>query len=186
MTGKIEDAMAFALTAHCGQTRKGSETPYIFHPVETAQIVIQEKGHEDTVIAALLHDVLEDTDVTLAELKELFDKRVCQLVGDETENKSLSWSERKETAIRMIQDSQDEQLKLLVLADKLSNLRAVERDLEECGSDFWNRFNQKDPKRQEWYYREMGKALASLADTRSYREYIQLLEQVFGCTGNRK
>jgi myo-inositol-1(or 4)-monophosphatase len=183
----IENAMAFALKAHQGQKRKGSQTPYIFHLVETAQIVLQEKGHKETVIAALLHDVLEDTDVKMTELKDLFSSRVCQLVGQETENKSLSWDDRKEATIRETQNTTDQQLKLLVLADKLSNLRSMERDLSECGVGFWDRFNQKDPKRHEWYYREIGKAFVSLADTRSYQEYLQLLERVFGgaVTGKR-
>src|SRR3989338_5347383 len=77
---KVEDAFEFAKDAHAGQTRYSGE-PYIIHPLHTAYYLADFHPDEDTVIAALLHDVLEDTDRTREEITERFGKNVCSLVA---------------------------------------------------------------------------------------------------------
>ena len=84
----IEEAVAFARRAHAGAVRKGTNIPYITHPMETAVIISLMTEDEDLVVAALLHDVIEDTDVTPEELEERFGRRVTELVLEETEDKS--------------------------------------------------------------------------------------------------
>ena len=74
----IEEAAAFAAKAHEGAFRKGTRIPYITHPMETALIVSGFTRDEELIAAALLHDVVEDTDVTIEELEEEFPKEVTE------------------------------------------------------------------------------------------------------------
>ena len=90
----IEEAAEFAREAHRGMFRKGTEIPYIVHPIETAVIVASFTDDEEVIAAALLHDVVEDTDVTGEELEHRFGPRVAGLVMAESEDKSRSWQER--------------------------------------------------------------------------------------------
>ncbi len=91
----VQKAAIFASQAHEGKVRKGTKIPYIIHPLETAAIVSGLTGDEAVICAALLHDVIEDTQVTYEELLEQFGNRVAGLVRFESEDKSKSWQERK-------------------------------------------------------------------------------------------
>ena len=93
-TGRIEQAIALALRAHEGQVRKGDgQLPYVVHPVTVALILSRYTGDEDTIIAGLLHDTLEDTLVTKEEVERGFGERVRDMVLDVTEPDlpGLSW-----------------------------------------------------------------------------------------------
>lgn len=120
----VEKAVAFAIKSHEGTFRKGTKIPYIVHPLETAVIVALMVTDEEMICAALLHDVVEDTGVTEAELKEEFGSRVAELVMEETEDKTKCWKERKSATLEHLEQASRES-KILVLADKLSNLRDV-------------------------------------------------------------
>ena len=91
----IKEAAEFADRAHQGVFRKGTEIPYITHPMETAAIVTAFTDEPEMIAAALLHDVIEDAGVTREELEEKFGPRVAFLVDGESEDKSKSWVERK-------------------------------------------------------------------------------------------
>jgi len=91
----INKAILFATKAHAGQFRKGTNTPYILHPLEAGIIVSHIKNDEDLICAAILHDVVEDTDITTEIVKEEFNERIADLVVSESEDKSKSWKERK-------------------------------------------------------------------------------------------
>ena len=72
---KITKAFEFAYNAHQGQTRKASEIPYIIHPMEVAIILIKHKARDNVIIAGLLHDVVEDTPISLDEIKKDLEKK---------------------------------------------------------------------------------------------------------------
>ena len=91
----IKKAARFATKAHEGMLRKGGRMPYIYHPMEVALLVSRMTRDEEVIAAAYLHDVLEDTAVTAQELLLEFGERVLKLVQAETEDKSLTWKERK-------------------------------------------------------------------------------------------
>ena len=93
---------------------------------------------------------------------------------------SLTWKQRREEALLQLKNSQDIGVKMLWLADKLSNLRSLARMREREGDAMWNRFHMNDPKQQEWYYRGVAERTVSLAHTRPWREYSALIEKVFG------
>ncbi|WP_077612369.1 HD domain-containing protein [Clostridium sp. Marseille-P2415] len=175
----VEKAVAFAARSHEGTFRKGTKVPYIVHPLETAVIVALMVTDEELICAALLHDVAEDAGVTEDELRSEFGNRVAGLVMEETEDKTKSWKERKSATLDHLETASRES-KILVLADKLSNLRTTARDLLLIGDDLWQRFNEKDKSEHAWYYKGIAKRLSGLEDFPAYQEYIKLCERVFG------
>ena len=143
----IKEAAEFADRAHQGVFRKGTEIPYITHPMETAAIVTAFTDEPEMIAAALLHDVIEDAGVTREELEEKFGPRVAFLVDGESEDKSKSWVERKGATVERLKTATRDE-KILALADKLSNIRSTARDYLVLGDEVWQRFNQKDKDRR--------------------------------------
>ncbi len=180
-----ERAVVFAAAAHRGTTRKGSRIPYLSHPVEAAAIVAEMTDDEELVAAAVLHDVVEDTDVTLPELEHYFGSRIAHYVGCETEDKrrdlpaESTWVLRKQEMIDHLNRQADRNAKILALADKLSNLRSIQRDTVSIGDRIWERFNQKDKAKHAWLYRETAEALRELQDFPAWQEYDRLIKIVF-------
>ena len=181
----ISKALQFAVKAHDGVCRKSSNTPYIMHPLEAAVIVSSMTDDRYVISAAALHDVVEDTEITLDEINEKFGKRIAELVASETENKRAdlppkdTWHIRKEESLKVLQDTDDIAVVMLWLADKLANLRSIYRDLKLLGDDTWNKFNQKDPKQHCWYYTTVANLTEKLKDYPAWQEYKTLTELVF-------
>lgn len=180
----LSRAIAFAAQQHQGDVRKGTDIPYIVHPMEAAAIVASMTTDREVIAAAVLHDTMEDCGVTYEELERLFGRRVADLVLEESEKKQKdaagSWENRKETTILHLQRADcSQEHKMLTLGDKLSNLRAIHQDLQTSGDRVWERFNQKDRKMHEWYYRSIGNALDSLTSYPVWTEYDRLLNMVF-------
>lgn len=165
----VERAMRIAAQAHRHHHRKGSDLPYITHPTHAAMILLRAGIDDDEILAAaLLHDVVEDTEHTLEMLAVDFPPKVVQLVAAMTERKhdhdgrKRSWQERKDEHLRHIA-AEPWEARAIVLADKLHNLGSMVVDLD-CGADLWSRFNAP-PERILWYHREMV-AAAEQADSR--------------------
>jgi guanosine-3',5'-bis(diphosphate) 3'-pyrophosphohydrolase len=160
----LERALRLAAGAHHQQTRKASGLPYITHPVAVAML-LQQHGFTDdeTLAAALLHDVVEDTPVTLEDLAGEFPSAVVQLVGHLTERKQdesgrqRPWEDRKREHLAHIADA-PLAARAIALADKLHNLRTMSYDLEE-GQDLSMRFNASFGQ-LAWYYESMIEAAA--------------------------
>ena len=126
-TRLLARAFHFAAQRHAHQRRKGDAAePYLNHLAEVADLVAEATGGEDAslVAAALLHDVIEDTDTTLAEVAATFGEDVAGLVAEATDDKTLPKAERKRLQI-VHAPSRSPRAKLLKLADKTSNLRAM-------------------------------------------------------------
>lgn len=185
MTRRYDDALSFAKTAHAGALRKGTDIPYITHPVETAQIAAEMTDDEDVIIAALLHDVVEDTEYTADDIEKRFGERVAGLVLDESENKrrgesaSSTWVLRKQETIDHLKCASFE-VKLIALADKLSNMRISAERFRSVGVSMWQSFNMKDASLQGWYYRSIAECTREFADTPQWQEYVRLCDEVFG------
>ena len=179
----LSRAVAFAARAHDGQVRKGGTLPYIVHPMEVAAIAATLTGDCEVLAAAVLHDVAEDCGVTIEALRQRFGPRVAALVQSVSEEKYAdaagTWQLRKRCAVDRLRTAGRETL-ILALSDKLSNLRSLDRDLRAEGAAVWRRFNQTDPAMHKWYYTAMGEALAPLEQTDAHREYVALLDRVFG------
>lgn len=177
----IERALEFATKAHEGQVRKGTRRPYIVHPVEVANIVSTVTDDEEIISAALLHDTIEDCEgVTREVLQDLFGTRVAEIVAAESEDKTKTWMERKSTTIEHIKTAQYE-VKLICFADKLSNLRDIDRDYQKLGEKLWERFRMKDKKTIGWYYKGVRESLKeTFSDLELFQEYCNLIEKNFG------
>lgn len=183
-TELLDRAIIFAVHAHAGTERRGKGFPYIVHPMEAMEIVATMTTDQELLAAAALHDTVEDTDVTVEQLKAEFGERIASLVTDESDvmpegmTEEASWHQRKQAAInRLAKASHD--AKIVALGDKLSNMRAIARDYVEIGDALWSRFHAKDPKDHEWHYRGLADALRELEDTVAYREFESLINQVF-------
>ncbi len=178
----IEKAAAFAAKAHEGVFRKGTRIPYITHPIEAAVIVSGFTEDEEMIAAALLHDVVEDAGVTREQLEADFGFRVAHLVADESEDKTKSWFERKQNTVRKISGASRD-IKILMLGDKLSNIRSTARDYLVMGDAVWQRFNEKDKRKHAWYCWSMADGLEELKEHIYYQEYVMLCQRVFGDRG---
>ncbi|WP_321876760.1 HD domain-containing protein [Paraburkholderia bannensis] len=120
-------AAAFAAEKHRNQRRKDAHaSPYINHPIALANVLSNEGDVNDQVvlIAALLHDTLEDTETTAAEIETQFGLEVAQIVQEVTDDKRLPKAERKRLQIEHAAHISP-QAKLVKLADKIANLRDI-------------------------------------------------------------
>lgn len=181
----LDKALIYAVKAHAGAVRKGGNTPYIVHPIEVAAMAARMTDDLEVIAAAALHDVIEDTSVTAEELESEFGARVVKLVLADSEDKRAdrpaaeTWEIRKRETLDLIESmSREEQI--VVLADKLSNLRSINDDYSKIGDEVWNRFNQKDRKKHAWYYSGVAERLDKLKGTNAFKDYEELLFEVFG------
>jgi (p)ppGpp synthase/HD superfamily hydrolase len=172
----IHEAIIFATRKHAGQVRKGTDIPYISHPMEVMQILTENDLPENVIVAGILHDTLEDTDTAPAEILERFGEDILKIVSAESEDKSKPWKERKQATIDHLAAASLD-ARLVCCADKLSNLRSMAADLEAVGERLWERFNAAKPD-IEWYYRGIAKALW-LPRMPMIDELNILLEKVF-------
>ena len=139
----LQRAIAFATKAHDGQLRKGTMRPYILHPLEVGVIVARMTEDEEVISAAILHDTIEDCEgVDANVLKEMFSARVAGIVSQESEDKSKTWMERKSATIERLKTAPIE-VQMIGLADKLSNMRDIDRDYPVCWEELWNIFHLK-------------------------------------------
>jgi len=183
-TQLLDRAIVFAVQAHAGTERRGKGFPYIVHPMEAMEIVATMTPDQELLAAAALHDTVEDTDVTIEQIRAEFGDRVASLVAAESDevvegvSEEDSWHARKQTAIdRLARAPHD--AKMVALGDKLSNMRAIARDYAVQGDKLWSLFHTSDPKEHEWHYRGLADSLRELSDTFAFKEFELLINQVF-------
>jgi guanosine-3',5'-bis(diphosphate) 3'-pyrophosphohydrolase len=120
-------AIHFAADRHRDQRRKGLDaSPYINHPIAVAELLASVAGVEEPHVlqAAVLHDVVEDTETSLDELADRFGPRVAAIVGEVSDDKDLDWDDRKEEQVRGAKSLSPE-AKLIRVADKICNVYDV-------------------------------------------------------------
>ncbi len=132
---EIEKALNFIIEKHKDQRRKSGE-PYYIHPIEAANILAQLKLDKTSIISALLHDVLEDTDTTYEEIKELFGESVAQIVDGVTKIGKYKFNSEKEAQAEnfrkmIVSMSKDIRVLLVKIADRLHNMRTLQYLKEE-------------------------------------------------------
>ena len=182
----VSEAISFAVKAHDGMRRKKNDSPYILHPMEAAVIVGTMTNDQNLIAAAALHDVVEDSGVSIEEIEEKFGARVRALVESETEDKRAdlppadTWRIRKEESLAVLKNTDDIAVLMVWIGDKLANMRSIYRDWKVEGDAMWQRFNQKDVNEQAWYYRSIADLTERLSETSAWLEYKTLTELVFG------
>lgn len=159
---RVEEAVRMAFRLHAGQTRRGSGVAYVYHPLAVAGLVAESGGDEDQVIAAVLHDTVEDAGgaPVLEEIRLRFGEDVARLVdgcSDTDETPKPPWRPRKEAFLSRLR-GEDPRLRLVVAADKLHNVRCLERDLRRLGSEVFSRF-RGGREGTLWFYRAAVEAL---------------------------
>jgi (p)ppGpp synthase/HD superfamily hydrolase len=166
LTHRFTEAVDYARHVHV-ELRKGTQVPYMAHLLGVASLVLGESGHvpfpvtEDMVIAALLHDAVEDEGglPRLPDIEEKFGKEVAKIVEGCTDsfeqdpNKKQVWEVRKRSYIERLWNEPPATL-LVSVADKLYNSRAILAEYRQLGAEVWTRF-KRGRKHQLWYFDEL-------------------------------
>ena len=173
---RFGDAVLFARSMHAGQARKGTQIPYISHLLAVTALAIEDAATDDALrdqteaiaIAAMLHDVVEDTRATVVDVAGRFGDEVARIVAacsDTTESmpgeEKPPWSCRKQAYIDHLAEA-DQATLCVSLADKRHNARCIVEDAAAAlltGGDFWSRFNA-GPDQQAWYYDELARVFS--------------------------
>lgn len=138
---KILHAIQFATEAHKNQKRKGKETSYVMHPLSVGLLLAHAGLAEEIVIAGILHDTIEDTEVTYEEIVKKFGKKIADVVNDVTEQeRSLSWTERKSAALAHVATMLPESV-LVKTADVVHNMNDQLEDYKKEGDGMFARLN---------------------------------------------
>lgn len=174
-TSRLEHAMRVAAHYHDGQYRKDKiRMPYVSHVFAVATLVSNFTNDEDIIIAAMLHDTIEDTAMKAEELKELFGERVLSLVENVSEPKgSRSWKERKDIYIEKLREGSDDAL-LIAVADKLHNMQYKHRQIQEYGKQYMETSGLLHEK-YVWYHGEV----LEIAKRLPHKELIAAYEETF-------
>lgn len=183
-TDLLDRAIVFAVKAHHNTERRGKGFPYIVHPMEAVEVVATITPDQELLAAAALHDIIEDTDVTVEQICAEFGDRVANLVHAESDrfveelSEAESWRDRKQEAIDRLAAAPHD-AKIVALGDKLSNMRAIWRDYQVKGDELWKIFHVTDKELHEWHYRGLAASLSELGDTFAYKEFVRLIDEVF-------
>lgn len=175
----IDQAIIFATKAHEGQRRKVTNSPFILHPLAVGCLLADAGESEAVIVAGILHDTVEDTEVTLAQIKETFGEVVANYVDGCSENKALSWEERKQATIDALAEASRE-VCLVTCADKIHNLQGSIDGIQEQGKDFFASFNRGYAS-QKWYYESIRDVLLRrLPSHPLVQRYADVFAQAFG------
>jgi (p)ppGpp synthase/HD superfamily hydrolase len=181
LDSRFEEALIFATRLHSSQTRKGKNLPYISHLLAVTALVFQAGGDEDEVIAALLHDAVEDQGglQTLDEIRRRFGERVAMIVegcSDSLGEPKPPWLERKTRYLAHLATAPVE-VRRVSLADKLHNARTILTDLEEYGESTWTRFNG-GRQGSLWYYQSLLEIFQQKESGFMLREFTRVVQEI--------
>lgn len=186
-SSRLNHAIRVATRAHEGQFRKGSDTPYIAHPMAVAMITQQYLEDEDLFIAALFHDILEDVPkwtYSREDIRDSFGQQVLEIVEDVSEPDinfpALSaWTERKNYYIEHISKTENVRSILVSIADKIHNMSEILREYNEKGDDVWQNFHV-DKGREIWFFEEVFNAIKNKPNVPAVAiaEYDRILDEL--------
>jgi (p)ppGpp synthase/HD superfamily hydrolase len=172
----IEKAARMAITAHWDQKRKDDEFPYIIHPFMVATILLRYDFSDAIVAAALTHDVVEDTTISLEDVRTVLGNEVADIVAGVTEDKALPFEDRKKSYIEVLRRG-SEASKAVALADKIHNMNNLLASYAVQGEDLWKKFTKgKDSMIQ--FHRTMLAAFQETWDHPMVNEYAALVKQL--------
>ncbi len=163
LTPRFREALTYAAEIHGRQVRKGTGVPYVAHLLSVCALVLEHGGGEDDAIAALLHDAVEDQDVSVDEIRQRWGDTVARIVEGCTDaftRPKPPWQERKQRYLAHLRET-DARVRRVSCADKLHNARSVVADYRLVGEQVWSRFNAgREP--SLWYYRALAAAFMEL------------------------
>ncbi len=173
LSPRFEEALVFATRLHATQMRKGSQVPYVAHLLAVTALVLEYGGDEETAIAALLHDAIEDQggDVARIQIRARFGDRITAIVDGCTDAETLPkppWQARKEAYLAHLPHAPAD-VRLVSAADKLHNARSILADYRQVGEDLWTRFTGGKGGTL-WYYRALVSAYQQAGSTPLFEE----------------
>ena len=179
----LNQATQFAAIAHDkGYRKKRPNLPYISHPVMVAMLLLKHGLDEEIVAAAILHDTVEDTDVTIESIRKKFGDNIAELVAGCTEDKTKTWEERKQHQLDAIRTAPYGVL-MIKLADKLHNISAMVQDKQEMGEEkMFEGFNAGSEK-QKWYYQGLVKAFETRSEVNTldmFKIFKARVSEIYG------
>jgi len=172
----LEKAHRLMLKAHGQQVRKTDGSPYVVHPMMVAKKLARLNFHDEVIAAAMIHDVLEDTDITEQQLRQELGDEVVDIILPLSENKKLEWEERKKKYITDVKNA-GHATKAVSIADKIHNLESVIETHKTMGPAIWTKFN-RGKEQKMWFEKEMLKSFQESWDHPMIAEYEKLLQQV--------
>jgi len=181
LTDRFEQALILANQLHANQVRKGVGTPYISHLLAVSSLVLENGGSENEVIAALLHDAVEDQGgkSTLELIRSEFGNEVAAIVSGCSDADTIPkppWRERKEAYLKHLANASPS-VRLVSVADKLHNARATLRDYQVLGEELWGRFTGgKDG--TLWYFRSLVVVFSSFGFSPLLNEFIRVVAEI--------
>jgi GTP pyrophosphokinase len=181
LTARFEEALVLAVRLHAGQTRKGTDTPYISHLLAVTGIVLEHGASEDEAIAALLHDAAEDAGgrETLETIRDRFGETVAGIVAGCTDSWTIPrppWRGRKEAYIAHLREA-PASVRLVSAADKLHNARTILADYRALGESLWSRFNG-GREGTLWYYRALVDVLQDTGPASIVEELARVVSEL--------
>jgi (p)ppGpp synthase/HD superfamily hydrolase len=178
-------ALQFAAELHARQARKTTAIPYVSHLLAVSGLVLENGGDEETAIAALLHDAIEDQvdeypgDLRV-DIRDAFGERVLRVVEEcsdsPTSRQKRPWKQRKLAYLAHLEQVSPE-ARLVSASDKLHNLRCVLADYRRIGEEVWSRFTGRR-EGSLWYYRELAAAFARIGPAALSRELDRVLAEL--------
>ncbi|TNF31678.1 MAG: HD domain-containing protein [Deltaproteobacteria bacterium] len=184
LSERFDQALAFTSRLHRRQLRKGTSVPYVSHLLAVAGIALEHGADEDTAIAALLHDAVEDQGgaETLERIRVGFGERVAEIVAacsDTDRVPKPPWRQRKEAYLAHLAAERDRDVLLVSASDKLHNARTILVDARALGDRTWTRFaGGKDG--ALWYYQSFVETIRDNAAAHPLAALVDELERVVG------
>lgn len=152
LDGFVWQALNFAAAAHETQKRKSTDEWYIVHPYAVYEILSEYTDDNEVLAAAVLHDTVEDTDITLEDLAQQFGDNVALYVWGVTKDDSIvDWRERNQAYLDRLEHQAPEQSVMISLADKLANMADQIAEYDAHGVDMWQMFHA-GPEDQLWWF----------------------------------
>lgn len=178
----IDVAIEVAAKAHQNQFRKTTDIPYISHPYAVGLLLAQSGCSEEVIVSGLLHDTVEDTEITLEHIRENFGDKVASIVeGCSEPDRSLPWKTRKQHTIEFLKTASLE-VRMVACADKLHNIRSIISEHEKIGDAVWERFN-RGKNEQKWYYQQLVESLDNAPNCQRegtlFHQFRQAVESLF-------
>ena len=176
---------------HAGQVRKGTDIPYISHPMAVSALARENGGNEDTAIGALLHDAAEDSEdgaQALAEIEAEFGPRVASIVRScsdclaEPGKPKPEWRQRKQDYLAHLRTETNPDALLVSLCDKFHNVRSILADHAVHGEQIWSRFHAGVDDQLE-YYRSLAQVFSDRLPGRLTDEFTRLIDVLVTVAG---
>ena len=195
MSQRVLRAINTAAWAHDGQLRKGTDLPYVSHVYGVMHLVGQQPGvDENTIIAAVLHDVLEDASdkYSIEDMERDFGEQATTYVRMISKDKSLNtWQERADDYLSRLDLISSPPL-VIAACDKVHNLSSILADYDEVGEELWQRFNSGKESQRWWYCAVYAKIerrlredyLMDLPILHRYRALLDRFEELFEGSGD--